>query len=467
MRVERHNVARGALPLTVIILAAGQGKRMKSALPKVLQPLAGRPLLQHVIDTAQALEPAEVHVVYGHGGERVRQVLKNERVSWVEQREQLGTGHAVTQALPGLKDGNLVLVLYGDVPLIRRETLTQLVALAGPKALALLTMRLDDATGYGRIVRDARGQVRRIVEQKDASKKELKISEGNTGVMAVPAKLLKKWLSKLKNDNAQGEYYLTDIIAMAVRDKIKVNPLVAVSATEVLGVNDKTQLAELETARRAQTARELMLAGVTLVDPARFDLRGSLEHGSDVSIDVNVVLEGKVRLGERVRIGPNCFIRDALIGDDTEVHANCVIDRAVIAESCTIGPFARIRPESQLERGVHVGNFVEVKKTRLGEGSKANHLTYLGDAVVGRNVNVGAGTVTCNYDGVNKSQTHIEDGAFIGSGSMLVAPVRIGAGATVGAGSTINRDAPANQLTLARAPQVSIARWQRPVKKKV
>ncbi len=466
MPVESRKAARGAWPLSVVILAAGQGKRMKSALPKVLQPLAGRPLLGHVIDTARSLQPSEIHVVYGHGGDSVREALGSEKVSWVEQREQLGTGHAVMQALPALRDDSLVLVLYGDVPLIRRETLANLAALAGPKALGLLTMRLPDATGYGRIVRDARGQVRRIVEQKDASRKELKITEGNTGVMAVPARLLRKWLSRLKNDNAQGEYYLTDIIAMAVRDKVKVNPLVASSATEVLGVNDKTQLAELETARRKQVSHDLMVAGVTLVDPARFDLRGSLEHGSDVSIDVNVVLEGKVKLGQRVRIGPNCFIRDAEIGDDTEIHANCVIDRAVVDERCVIGPFARIRPESQLARGVHVGNFVEVKKSRLGEGSKANHLTYLGDSIVGRNVNVGAGTVTCNYDGVNKSQTHIEDGAFIGSGSMLVAPVRIGANATIGAGSTINRDAPAEKLTLTRPPQVTVERWQRPVKKK-
>jgi bifunctional UDP-N-acetylglucosamine pyrophosphorylase/glucosamine-1-phosphate N-acetyltransferase len=454
-----------APPLSVIVLAAGQGKRMRSTLPKVLQPLAGRPLLQHVIDTARTLNPAEIHVVYGHGGERVRETLKAEQVSWVEQAEQLGTGHAVMQALPRLKDDRLALVLYGDVPLIRRETLAELVALAGSNAIGLLTMELDDATGYGRIVRDARGQVRRIVEQKDASKKELKIREGNTGVMAVPAKRLKKYLSRLKNNNAQREYYLTDVIAMAVKDKLKVRPLVAASATEVLGVNDKTQLAELETARRAIVARELMVAGVTLVDPARFDLRGSLTHGSDVLIDVNVVLEGKVILGERVRIGPNCFIRDAQIGDDTEIQANCVIDRAVVGPACAIGPFARIRPESQLARGVHIGNFVEVKKSQLGEGSKANHLTYLGDSIVGKNVNVGAGTVTCNYDGANKSQTHIDDGAFIGSGSMLVAPVRIGAGATIGAGSTIARDAPAGQLTLERSKQTTVEGWQRPVKK--
>ena len=465
MPVDSRKVARGRSPLAVVILAAGQGKRMKSALPKVLQPLAGRPLLKHVIDTARSLDPAEVHVVFGHGGEHVRSVLKAEPVEWVEQREQLGTGHAVMQALPQLSDERTVLVLYGDVPLITRETLARLVALAGPNSLALLTMELDDATGYGRIVRDARGQVRRIVEQKDATKQQLRIREGNTGVMAVSARLLRKWLGKLKNDNAQGEFYLTDVIAMAVRDKVKVRPLVASSLTEVLGVNDKSQLAELETARRRQISHQLMLAGVTLVDPARFDLRGSLEHGHDVTIDVNVVFEGQVRLGDRVRIGPNCFIRDAVIDDGTEVQANTVIDRAVIGPDCVIGPFARIRPESQLDRGVHIGNFVEVKKSRLGAGSKANHLTYLGDTVVGSTVNVGAGTVTCNYDGVNKSQTHIEDGAFIGSGSMLVAPVRIGAGATIGAGSTIDKDAPAGELTLSRAPQVTVPGWKRPVRK--
>jgi len=453
-----------APPLAIVILAAGQGKRMKSPLPKVLQPLAGRPLLKHVIDTARTLNPKEIHVVYGHGGERVREVLKNEAVSWALQAEQLGTGHALMQALPSVAEDSLVLVLYGDVPLIRRETLAALVGLAGSKAVALLTMRLEDATGYGRIVRDARGAVRKIVEQKDASKAQLKIREGNTGVLAAPAKLLKKWLGRIKNNNSQGEYYLTDIIAMAVKDKVKVQPLVAASVTEVLGVNDKTQLAQLETVRREQIARELMVAGVTLVDPARFDLRGALTHGSDVSVDVNVVLEGKVNLGDRVRIGPNCFIRDAEIGDDTEIQANCVIDRAVIGASCAIGPFARIRPESQLANGVHIGNFVEVKKTRLGEGSKANHLTYLGDTVIGKKVNVGAGTVTCNYNGVSKHQTQIDDGAFIGSGTMLVAPVRVGAGATIGAGSTITRDAPAGELTLERSKQTTVEGWKRPVK---
>jgi bifunctional UDP-N-acetylglucosamine pyrophosphorylase/glucosamine-1-phosphate N-acetyltransferase len=456
----------GAMPLTVIILAAGQGKRMKSRLPKVLQPLAGRPLLKHVIDTAQALQPRDIHVVYGHGGEQVREALKSERVSWVGQREQLGTGHAVMQALPQLPDDRMVLVLYGDVPLIRRGTLEALVRLAGAHSIGLLTMLLDDAAGYGRIVRDARGRVRRIVEQKDASKAQLKIREGNTGVMAVPAKLLKKYSSKLKNKNAQREYYLTDIVAMAVKDRIEVRPLIAPTVAEVLGVNDKAQLAEVEALRRAQVARDFMLAGVLLADPARLDVRGVLQHGDDVSLDVNVVLEGDVELGHRVRIGPNCFIRNAQIGDDSEVQANCVIDGASIGQACIVGPFARIRPGTTLARGAHIGNFVEVKNSRVGEGSKANHLTYLGDSVVGKDVNVGAGTVTCNYDGANKSQTHIEDGAFIGSGSMLVAPVRIGASATIGAGSTITKDAPSGQLTLERSQQISIEGWKRPVKKK-
>ena len=439
---------------------------MKSGLPKVLQPLAGRPLLHHVIRTACSLEPAAIHVVYGHGGEQVREALKDEPVSWVLQEERLGTGHAVMQAMPVVPDDHLVLVLYGDVPLTRRETLTELLALSGPRQLSLLTMMVDDPTGYGRIVRNARGQIQKIVEQKDASKKELKIREVNTGILSTPARLLRKWLARLKNDNAQREYYLTDIVAMAVKEKIRVEPLVAPNAFEALGVNDKVQLAELEAAYRRQVARELMLSGVTIADPARIDIRGSLTCGSDVFLDVNVVLEGTVKLGNRVRIGPNCVIRDTEIADGTEVHANCVIDRAVIGPACTIGPFTRVRPGTVLEEDVHLGNFVEVKNSRIGAHSKSNHLTYLGDSVIGSHVNVGAGTVTCNYDGANKWETHIEDGAFIGSGSMLVAPVRIGAGATIGAGSTINRDAPAGKLTLARARQVTIENWQRPVKQK-
>ena len=453
------------MPLTIVILAAGQGKRMHSDLPKVLQPLAGRPLLSHVIATAQELEPSSIHVVYGHGGERVRDALSATPVSWVLQAEQLGTGHAVAQAMPQVDDGDLVLVLYGDVPLIRAATLRQLVALAGPKNVALLTVELDDPAGYGRIVRNARGQVQRIVEEKDAPARVRRIREGNTGVMVAPAKLLRRWLARLRTDNAQGELYLTDIIAMAVKEKVKVAPLAAESPGEVLGINDKAQLAAVEAIYRARRAEALLAEGVTLVDPARIDVRGTLAVGRDVQIDVNVIFEGTVRLGDRVRIGPNCVIRESEIGDDTEVFPNCVIDRATIGPACHIGPFARFRPSSKLARGVHIGNFVEVKNSVLGEGSKSNHLTYLGDAVIGAKVNVGAGTVTCNYDGVNKSQTHIDDGAFIGSGSMLVAPVRVGARATIGAGSVITRDAPPEKLTLERAKQVTIDGWQRPTKK--
>jgi bifunctional UDP-N-acetylglucosamine pyrophosphorylase/glucosamine-1-phosphate N-acetyltransferase len=454
------------MSLSVVILAAGQGKRMKSEWPKVLQPLAGRPLLKHVIETAAELEPAAIYVVYGHGGERVREVLKAEALSWVLQERQLGTGHAVMQALPGIPDSHTVLVLYGDVPLIRRETLEGLLERADAQTLAILTVMLEDPSGYGRIVRDARGRIRKIVEHKDASKRELRILESNTGIIAAPAKSLKKWLARVKNNNAQGEFYLTDVAAIAAKNKFDVVPLLALSEAEVLGVNDKVQLAQVETAYRQAQARELMLAGVTVIDPARVDVRGTVIVGRDVELDVNVILEGQVVLGDRVRVGPHCVIRDSEIGDDTRIYANSVLDHAIVGPSCNIGPFARLRPGAALEREVHIGNFVEVKNTTLGEGSKANHLTYLGDAVIGKDVNVGAGTITCNYDGVNKSQTHIEDGVFVGSGSMLVAPVRIGAHATIGAGSTITQDAPAEQLTLARSRQVSIDSWQRPVRPK-
>jgi bifunctional UDP-N-acetylglucosamine pyrophosphorylase/glucosamine-1-phosphate N-acetyltransferase len=458
--------ARTAMPLSVVILAAGQGKRMKSAFAKVLQPLARRPLLQHVIETAQSLAPADIHVVYGHGGQAVPAALAGERVTWVLQAQQLGTGHAVMQAMPGIPDDHMVLVLYGDVPLIQRGTLEKLLQVANAKTLAVLTVILQDATGYGRVLRDARGRIRKIIEHKDASKAELRVREANTGVIAAPARLLKKWLTLLKNDNAQGEYYLTDIAAIAAKGKIQVTQLIAPTEQEVLGVNDKQQLAQVEALYREGKARELMQAGVTVIDPARLDVRGTVHVGCDVELDVNVILEGKVTLGDRVRIGPNCVIRDSEIGADTQIFPNCVLDRAVVGPSCNIGPYARLRPGAALACGVHIGNFVEVKNAKLGEGSKANHLTYLGDAVIGKDVNVGAGTITCNYDGVNKSQTHIEDGAFIGSGSMLVAPVRIGARATIGAGSTITEDTPADKLTLGRSRQVSIDSWTRPAKQK-
>jgi bifunctional UDP-N-acetylglucosamine pyrophosphorylase/glucosamine-1-phosphate N-acetyltransferase len=454
------------MQLSVVILAAGQGKRMKSPLPKVLQPLAGKPLLKHVIDVAQSLKPAEVSVVYGHGGDVVRERLKGEKVAWAHQAQQLGTGHAVMQALPSLKDDALILVLYGDVPLIRRSTLEDLIELAGPKAMGLLTMIVENPTGYGRVVRNARGQVLKIVEQKDASKAQTKIKECNTGILVAPAKLLRKWLGKLKNDNSQGEYYLTDIVAMAVKDKVKVSPLVSPTVAEVLGINDKVQLAEVEGLRRAQVARDLMVAGVTLADPARIDVRGTLTHEADVFIDVNTVFEGDVTLGNRVRIGPNCVIRDTKIGDDTEIFANCVIDSADIGPKCQIGPFARMRPTSTLAEGVHIGNFVEVKNSTMGAGSKANHLSYVGDADVGSRVNVGAGTIIANYDGANKHRTVIEDSAHTGSNSVLVAPITVGTGATIGAGSTVTRSVPANKLTLARARQVVIEGWERPTKQK-
>jgi bifunctional UDP-N-acetylglucosamine pyrophosphorylase/glucosamine-1-phosphate N-acetyltransferase len=461
--------AAAPMPLSIAILAAGQGKRMRSTLPKVLQPLAGRPLLAHVLDTARGLGAAGIHVVHGHGGERLREAFAGDAgagLSWALQAEQLGTGHALLQAMPSIPDGHLVLVLYGDVPLLGADTLRALVALAGRDALALLTVQLDDPDGYGRIVRDARRGVRRIVEQRDATARELKLRECNSGVLVAPATRLRKWLARLGNRNAQREYYLTDVIAMAVKDKVPVRPLIATDPLEVLGVNDRVQLATLEAACRARHARALMLAGVTVIDPARIDLRGSIECGMDVVLDANVVLEGPVTLGDGVHIGANTVISNARIGAGTVIKANCVIENAEIGPRCDIGPFARIRPGSELGEGAHVGNFVELKKTRLGSGSKAGHLTYLGDTVVGERVNVGAGTVTCNYDGANKSVTEIGDGAFIGSGSMLVAPVRIGAGATIGAGSTITQDAPDGELTVARARQKTVPGWQRPVKRK-
>jgi bifunctional UDP-N-acetylglucosamine pyrophosphorylase/glucosamine-1-phosphate N-acetyltransferase len=453
------------MPLSIVILAAGQGKRMKSDLPKVLQPLAGRPLLAHVLDTATALEAAAIHVVYGHGGERVREALATYPVNWVRQEEQLGTGLAVAQAMPSIPDDHDVLVLYGDVPLVRAETIRRLTEGAGPKSISLLTVMLQDPSGYGRVIRDGAGSVVRIVEEKDANTKERAIREINTGLMAAPAAALRKWLAALRNDNAQKEYYLTDVIVAAVRDGMKVNAIVAPTETEVLGVNDKVQLAELEAAVRAEQARALMLAGVTLADPKRIDVRGKVTAGRDVFIDVNVVMIGEVVLGDRVRIGPNCWLKDCRIEDDAELHPNCVIDSSTIGPRCSVGPFARLRPGSVLHEEVHIGNFVEVKKSEIGAGSKANHLTYIGDASVGRKVNIGAGTVTVNYDGANKWRTEIGDGAFIGSGSMLVAPVKIGENANTGAGSTITRDAPPGKLTLARARQVTIEGWKRPEKK--
>ena len=452
------------MSLSVVILAAGQGKRMRSDLPKVLQPLAGRALLDHVLECARALDAAAVHVVYGHGGEQVREAFANRSLGWSLQAEQKGTGHAVMQAMPAIPDDHQVLVLYGDVPLIRADTLRSLLARAGERSLVILSVMLEDPTGYGRVLRDNAGNVYRIIEQKDANKKELAVAESNTGVLVAPAAALRRWLASLKNDNSQGEYYLTDVVALAVRDGFKVEAVVAPTAVEVLGVNDKLQLASLETEYRRQRAAELMVAGVTLLDPARLDVRGTVAVGRDVLIDVNVILEGAVTLGDRVRIGAGCVLRNVTIGADSIVHPHSLLDEAEVAERCVVGPFARLRPGTRMAADSHVGNFVEIKNTALGVGSKANHLTYLGDSQIGSKVNVGAGTITCNYDGINKWPTVIEDGVFVGSGSMLVAPVTIGAGATIGAGSTITKSVAAGSLTLERGEQHSIPGWTAPAK---
>jgi bifunctional UDP-N-acetylglucosamine pyrophosphorylase / glucosamine-1-phosphate N-acetyltransferase len=452
------------MQLSVVILAAGQGKRMHSDLPKVLQPLAGRPLLRHVIDTARKLEPANIYVVYGYGGAQVQAALPHEPVEWILQAEQLGTGHAVMQAMCVIPDEHTVLVLYGDVPLIRAPSLKKLIEIADAGALAVLAVNLDEAMGYGRIVRGADGRVSSIVEHKDASPEQLQIRELNTGLLAAPAGRLREWLLGLGSNNSQREYYLTDVVAGAVQAKHRVEAVHAASTSEVMGVNDKVQLAHVESLYRRERADELMLAGATLADPARIDIRGDVELGRDVYIDVNAVLIGKVSLAAGVKIGPHCVIADSQIGAGTEVFANSIIDHAEVGENCRIGPFARVRPDTTLHHDVHIGNFVEVKASEIGAGSKANHLTYVGDARVGSGVNVGAGTITCNYDGQNKWPTFIGDRAFIGSGSMLVAPVRIGAGATIGAGSTITQNAADEALTLTRAKQSTVAPWSRPKK---
>ena len=451
-------------PLHVVILAAGQGSRMKSALPKVLHPIAGRPMLHHVIDTAKQLGAERIHTVIGHGADKVRETTDEASVNWVTQSEQLGTGHAVAQALPDLPDDARVLVLYGDVPLTRHETLDGLVGTLDDNTLGLLTVTMDNPQGYGRIVRNADGDVQSIVEQKDASLDQQQIREVNTGILAVSAKHLKTWLPTLSNSNAQGEYYLTDIIAMAVEQGLRIAVSQPENPYEVQGVNNRLQLAELERWFQRQQADRLMTEGATLADPARIDVRGELSIGNDLWIDVNVVFEGKVSLGSNVSIGPGCVIKDATIADGAEIKANSVIEGAVIGASAQIGPFARIRPGTELAANTKVGNFVETKKAIVGEGSKINHLSYVGDASLGRNVNVGAGTITCNYDGVNKYRTVLGDGVFVGSNTALVAPVTVAADATIGAGSTITRDVADHELAVARGRQRNIAGWEKPKK---
>ncbi len=456
--------------IDVVILAAGQGTRMRSALPKVLHELAGKSMLQRVADVAADLQEAQINVIVGHGADRVREgfgstEIAGEVINWVVQEQQLGTGHAVQQVLPDLRTDSICLILYADVPLIKVETLRVLIDLAQNTSFAMLTVELDDAAGYGRIVRDEQQQVVAIVEHKDANEAQRSIKEINTGIMAVKSSLLQEWLPKLSNNNAQGEYYLTDIVAMASEQGIDIATTYPEAIEEVQGVNDRIQLAELERWHQHRQAQSLMASGVTLRDPQRFDLRGELIVGTDVTIDVNVLLSGNVSIGSNVTIHANCVISDTVIGDDVVIYPNSVLEEASVANNCSVGPFARIRPGTQLSVGTKIGNFVETKKSVIGPGSKVSHLTYIGDTDIGANVNIGAGTITCNYDGVNKHKTVIKDGVFIGSNTSLVAPVTVGDNATVGAGSTVTKDVGAQQLAVARGKQKNMDGWLRPSKK--
>ena len=454
------------MSLSIIILAAGQGKRMKSQLPKVLHKLAGRSLLEHVHVASLQLHSRETYVIYGHGGELVKDTLNHLPVKWVEQADQLGTGHAVQQVIDAIPDDNDVLILYGDVPLITYQTLTRLVEAAAASGFSLLTSELEDPSGYGRIIRDDAGRIARIVEHKDATEEERAIREINTGMMSVNAGRLKGWLGRLENNNAQGEYYLTDVIQMAVDDGVIVESTRPESINEIMGVNSRVQLAELERYYQLVQANFLMTEGVTLMDPQRFDLRGNLEVGRDITIDINVVIEGSVSIDNDVSIGANCYIKDADINDGVTILPNCVIENAVIGRGCRIGPFARIRPQTRLGENVHIGNFVELKQAEVDQGSKINHLSYVGDTEIGKNVNVGAGTITCNYDGANKYKTVIEDDVFIGSDTQLVAPVRIGRGVTIGAGATVTKDVEPGALIHNKFERRVVKDWKRPAKKK-
>lgn len=455
------------MSLSIVILAAGKGRRMRTGLPKVLHHLAGATLLERVVNTSLKLNPDVVYVVYGNGGERVRKEMAHLPVQWIEQKEILGTGHAVSQALPFLKGDEQILVLYGDVPLICAETLKLLLEKTPKNALGLVIAEFDNPAGFGRIIRNDMGNIIDIIEHKDASSHQLKIKEINTGILTTSAQHLKEWLPELKNHNTQKEYYLTDIVSMAVRDGYSVGGVMAACQEEVRGINDLSELAALERFYQIQKAHELMINGVTIMDPHRFDARGDISVSPDVVIDINVVLEGSVTIGANTTIGPNVVLRNVQIGEHVQIKANCVIEDAIIGDHCAIGPFARIRPQTQIAKNVHIGNFVEVKKSQIGENSKVNHLSYLGDAVIGANVNIGAGVITVNYNGINKSLTTIENNAFVGCDTQLIAPVNIGEGAYIAAGSTITTDAPANQLTVARARQRSIKGWKKPQEKTV
>ncbi|WP_086929389.1 bifunctional UDP-N-acetylglucosamine diphosphorylase/glucosamine-1-phosphate N-acetyltransferase GlmU [Agarilytica rhodophyticola] len=451
--------------LDVVILAAGKGTRMCSNKPKVLHTIAGKPFLQHVVDRSRELDADNIHIVVGHGADSVRAEIGSENISYVQQTEQLGTGHAVKQALPQLQADSTVLILYGDVPLIKSETLKNLVSQVGEKSLGLLTVNLDNPSGYGRIIRDQDGSVVSIIEHKDANLEQQKVKEVNTGVMAVRSQDLQRWLPQLNNNNVQKEYLLPDIIAMAKAEGMSIETAQPAEESEVLGVNNRLQQAELERIYQVNMAKDLLAQGLTLLDPARFDCRGTLKVGKDCLVDINCVFEGDVTLGDNVKIGPNCHISDAVIGDDVEIKSHTVIENAQVGNNATVGPFARLRPQAELNEGAKIGNFVEIKKAVIGKGSKVSHLSYIGDAEIGSDVNIGAGTITCNYDGVNKFKTKISDGVFVGSNTALVAPINLGENVTVGAGSVVTVDVKDNDLAVARTRQRNISGWKRPVKK--